>query len=248
MSWRSLPILLAVVCAANGCASLAKKPPTPAADIIPEQAAAIAAAPGERSYLLVFGSQGTPKRPKYTHTWATVVKVTDCGGGNAPVIQEETISWLPTSLDIHPLSFKVEPGTNFGLHFTIEEMLRQDQRVSVWGPFEVRPGFAYRFHVQKTFMESGCIGYQCIDSVGEAARTGKGCNCIHSITDMDPVFDRQQYPLTFFGDAASENIVRRLHERSVILCPEAEHGWLLPLLGLDKFPIERRTYHSRGAQ
>jgi hypothetical protein len=248
MSWRSLPIFLVIVCAANGCASLAKKPPTPADDISPEQAAAIAAGPGERSFVLIFGSQETPKRPKFTHTWATVVKVTDCGGGYAPVIQEETISWLPSSRDIRPLSFKVEPGTNFGLQFTIEEMLRHNERVSVWGPYEIRPGFAYRFHVQKSFMESGCVGYQCIDNVGEAARTGKGCNCIHSITDMDPEFDRKQYPLTYFGDAASENIVRQLHTRSIILCPEADHGWLLPTLGLDKYPIERRTYHGRRAQ
>jgi hypothetical protein len=248
MTRWTLLIVLAAVGAASGCASLAKKPPTPADDITPEQAVAIAAAPGERSYLLVFGSQGTPKRPKYTHTWATVVRVTDCGTGYTPVIQEETISWLPTSLDLRPLSFKVQPGTNFGLHFTIEEMLRQDQRVSIWGPYEVRPGFAYRFHVQKSFMESGRIGYQCIDSVGEAARTGNGCNCIHAITDMDPVFDRKQYPLSYFGDAASENIVRRLFERSVIICPEANHTWLLPVLGLDRYPIEQRTYQSHGAR
>ncbi|HLW64900.1 MAG TPA: hypothetical protein VKS79_06225 [Gemmataceae bacterium] len=245
MTRRTLSILLAVVCTASGCSALAKKPPTPADNYTSEQTAAIAAGPGERYYLLVFGSQETPKRAKYTHTWATVVKVTEYAVGAAPAIQEETISWLPSSRDIRPLSFMVEPGTNFGLHLTIQEVLSHKERVSLWGPYEVRPGFGFRFHIQKSFMESGRVGYQCIDNAGEAARTGDGCNCIHAITDMDPVFDRKQYPLTYFGNAASENIVRRLHERSVILCPEAEHGWLIPVLGLDQYPIERQTYRSR---
>jgi hypothetical protein len=203
---------------------LARKPLTPAADISPCQAAAVAARPGERYFILVFGSQGTPKRPKYTHSWATVVKVARCDGSGAPVIEESTISWLPTSLDIRPLSPHVEPGTNFALHFTIEEMLRQEQHISVWGPYEVRPGLVYRFQVQKWFLESGRIGYQCIDSFGEAARTGNGCDCIHAVTDMDPLFSRGRYPLAYFG--------------------EADHGWLLPLLVPDRYPLERQSYHG----
>ncbi len=50
----SLPVVLvmACACAASGCAALAKKPPTPADDISPRQAAAIAAPPGERYFVL----------------------------------------------------------------------------------------------------------------------------------------------------------------------------------------------------
>ena len=192
MPRSSLLIVLVLAC---GCASFATKPPTPADNITPRQAASIAAAPGERYFILVFGSQETPKRPKYTHSWATVVKLSECCETWAPYIEEQTISWLPASLDIRPFSYHVEPGSNFGLHFTIEEMLRHKERVSVWGPYEVGPGLACRFGVQKAFMESGDVGYQCIDSAGEAARTGAGCNCIHSITDMDPQFDRNEYPL-----------------------------------------------------
>ena len=62
---------------------------------------------------------------------------------------------------------------------------------------------------------------------------------------MDPLLERNQYPLSYFGDSASLNIVRQLHKRPIIICPEADHGWLLPLLGLDKYPIERRRYHGR---
>jgi hypothetical protein len=246
MTRTSLLVVLVVAgCSAGGCASLAKKPPTPADDITPRQAAAVQATPGERYFLLVFGSQSTPKRAKYTHSWATLVKVTGCGGPGAPAAEEETISWMPASLDIRPFTFHVEPGTNLPLRGTIEDMLRNDERVSVWGPYEVGPGLAYRFRVQKAFMESGRVGYQCIDSIGEAARTGNGCDCIHAVTDMDPLFDRNEYPLAYFGEAASRNIVRQIHTRPIIIDPWADHGWLLPLVGLDKYPIVRQTYNGR---
>jgi len=234
-------LLVALPCAANGCAALATKPPTPADDISPRQSAAITAPPGERYFVLIFGSQTCLKHPKYTHTWATVVKATGCDGPGTPRVEPQTISWLPATLNIRVWSLCVEPGANLELNFTIEEMLRNGERVSLWGPYEVRPGFAYRFSVQKAFMESGQVGYQCIDTIGEAAH-GTGCDCIHAITDMDPIFDRSRYPLAYFGDAASLNIVRRLQTRPVIMCPESDHSWLLPLLGLDKYPIVRRSY------
>lgn len=239
-------LLAGAVLAGSGCSSLAKKTSTPADDITPRQAAAIGAAPGERFFILVFGSQSTPKQAKYTHTWATIVKVTGCDGPGAPGIEEHTISWMPASLDIHPLSFKAEPGANLQLHFTIEEMLRHDERVSVWGPYEVGPGLYHRFLVQKGFMDSGQVGYQCIDSIGESARTGGGCDCIHAVTDMDPMYARNRYPLSYFGEGASRHVVHQMHIRPIIIDPDADHGWLLPHLGLDKYPIVRRHYFGRS--
>ena len=244
MGRTSLAAVLAMVCgcAASGCAAFATKPPTPADDISPRAAAAIKAPPGERYFIIVFGSQSTPKLPKYTHSWATVVKVTGCGGPGPVTLEEQTISWMPATLAIRTWSPHVEPGVNLDMHVTIEEMLRNKERVSIWGPYEVGPGLVYRFGVQKAFMEAGRIGYQCIDSIGEAGRTGDGCNCIHSITDMDPLFDRRQYPLSYFGESASLNLVRQLQTRPIIICPEADHSWLLPLLCLDQYPLTHRTY------
>lgn len=243
---RLTSIAVAVCCMAGvGCASLVKKPPTPADDISPRDAAAMTAPPGERYYLLVFGSQSTPKRAKYTHTWATVVRATGCDGPGEPAIEEQTISWMPATLDIRPLARRTETGVNLGLHFTIEEMLRHDERVSVWGPYEIRPGLHHRFLVQKQFLESGQVGYQCIDSFGEAARTGNGCDCIHAVSDMDPQFSRTRYPLSYNGVAASRHIVQQLHERPTIIGPTADHSWLLPALGLDKYPLARQAYRGR---
>jgi hypothetical protein len=235
---------MACGCAACGCGALATRPPTPAAEISPREAAAVPAPPGERYFILVFGSQSTPKQARYTHSWATLVKVNGCDGPEPAVVEELTISWMPATLDIHPMSFRVETGANLELYFTIEEMLRNKERVSVWGPYEVGSGLAFRFGVQEVFMDSGRVAYQCIDSLGEA-RTGAGCDCIHSVTDMDSLFSRSRYPLSYFGDSASLHIVRQLHTRPIIIHPEADHGWLLPLLGLDRYPIKRRSYFGR---
>jgi hypothetical protein len=233
--------LLGVALATSGCSFLARQTPTPAREIPPSAALTTAAPPGERYFLLVFGSESRPKRAKYTHSWATMVRITECPG-NLPAVESHTISWMPATLDIRPLSCRIEQGTNLALCFTIEEMLRHDEHVSVWGPYEVGPSFYHRFQVQKQFLESGRVGYQCIDSFGEAARTGLGCDCIHAITDLDPLFNRSRYPLTYFGEAASRHVVRQLHERPIIIRPHQCNDWLFPLLGLDKYPIERQTW------
>src|SRR5262245_20057651 len=95
---RLVVLLVVAGVPGSGCASLATKPPTPAAEIPSRASLAITAPPGERYFIIIFGSQSTPKQPKYTHTWATVVKVTGCDGPGAPTIEEHTISWLPASL------------------------------------------------------------------------------------------------------------------------------------------------------
>jgi hypothetical protein len=119
------------------------------------------------------------------------------------------------------------------------------ERVSMWGPYECQPSFFRRFLIQKEFIDSGRIGYQCCDNCGESARTGNGCCCIHAITDMDPEYGRANYPLIWFGDPASEHVVNRFHEHGSLLHPEIEHDWLIEALGLKSYCIRRRHYHDR---
>ncbi|MCE9532431.1 MAG: hypothetical protein K8T89_15125 [Planctomycetes bacterium] len=245
---RHLPLLALMISFATGCAALAKKPATPAAELSVQEMLATPVPPNERYYIIVFGSQSTPLQARYTHSWATIVKATTPADGGAPQIEQHTISWMPASLEIAPLRLHVEPGTNLDLKFTIEEMLRHKERVSMWGPYEIWHGLYHRILTQKRFMESGAVGYQCIDTIGEAARVGNGSDCIHAITDMDPQFDRERYPLAYFGEAASLNIVRQLQRRPVMICPRKTHDWLIPALGLDCYPICRRTYTGKSRE
>jgi hypothetical protein len=240
----------AVLCAAllgAGCSLTAKKTPTPAAQLRTEELAALPHPANERYYLLLFGSNDVLRRPKYTHTWATVVRTVCTPGGGEPVVAEVvTISWLPVGLDIHPLDFCVEPGQNVELHETIRNSLQTGQNIAMWGPYEVWHGFHTRFGVQKAFLDSERVGYQMIDTVGEAARTGNGCDCIHAISDMDPQYPRWRYPLAVYGIPATANLVRRLMHAGVFIDPPATHDWLIPRLGLDRYPIECRQYLGRA--
>jgi hypothetical protein len=234
--------LLALASAVAGCAALAKKTPTPADELSDRQWADAPPPAGERYYLIVFGSQDLPKRPKYTHTWATVVRAVCRDGDPEPTLDCHTISWLPATGDIRPLNFRVEPGRNYDLRETMDVVTRTGQRASVWGPYEVWHGFLPRFLVQKGFLESGQVGYQCVDTVGEAARTGGGCDCIHAVADMDPAYSRARYPLVFYGNSASYYLVRRFMRSPVVIDPRTTHDWVLGRLGLDEYRLERKRY------
>src|SRR5689334_11953587 len=110
-----------------GCAVLARKTPTPAAQLTGAELAQMQPGAGERFYLLVFGSPDPLRRPANTHTWATLVKATEQPYEAPPRLEVHTISWLPATLDIHPLRFRIEPGANVDLPVTIQNALRTNQ-------------------------------------------------------------------------------------------------------------------------
>lgn len=241
-------LLFPLILLMGGCAAAAKRPPSPATNLAVEDLLATLAPANERYYVMVFGSESSPiVVPSRTHSWATVVKVASPPDGS-PRVEPHTISWMPATLEIHPWRFKVEPGVNLDLHTTIEEMLRNKEKIYMWGPYEVWHGAYHRFVTQKGFLESGAIGYQCIDTVGEAAKKGNGSDCIHAVTDMDPQFDRSRYPLRYFGESASENVVEQLQTRPVLIQPTKTHDWLIPVLGLDRYPICQKTYTGESME
>lgn len=144
------------------------------------------------------------------------------------------------ALFLRPWSFRTERGVNLGLHETFRYVLDQGEHVSQWGPYECRPNLYYRFCLQKEFLESGRIGYQLIDTVGEAARTGNGSDCIHAMTDMDPQFSRNRYLLIRYGDSATRFVAREIRRRDVLINPDQTHPWLNRCLQLDSYPIKPR--------
>jgi hypothetical protein len=234
-------VLAALPLLAAGCAAFSNQPDTPARQVHFRDLNQ-PGPPGERYYLLMFGSQSTPKIPRLTHTWVTFVRVPAPEPGRPPAIDQGSISWMPATLEIEPWRFTIEPGVNLTLDQSVPMALDSGQRVSLWGPYEIEPGMYRKLLIQKAFIESGAIGYQCIDTVGEAARTGKGSNCIHAISDADPVFGRQAYPLVYFGEAASLHILRQMVLRGAVPDPYQTHDWLIPALRLDRYPIDRRKY------
>jgi hypothetical protein len=235
------PVLVGTFLSITGCAYVAKRPDSPARHVNFHEVNQ-AGPSGERYYLLVFGSQSTPKLPRFTHSWVTFVRTAGTPGQAQQILEQHSISWMPATLDIRPWNFATEPGTNLTLDASVRVALDTDQRVSLWGPFEIPPGLYRKLLIQKQFLESGAVGYQCIDTAGEAARTGHGSNCIHAISDSDSQFRRQAYPLAYFGESASLHILRLLVLRGLVPEPYATNDALIPALGLDRYPIVRRDY------
>jgi hypothetical protein len=220
-----------------GCAAV--RPPTPAAFVCASELETQPAAPGERYYCLVFSAQSVPKLPRWTHTWVSVVRATPRQQGCPPQLDVQTISWLPAALNIEPFDFCVEPGVNLDLYATLRLMHAQGMSVALWGPFELRPGVYRKFLLQKCFVESGQLAYQAIDVVGEAAWTGGGSNCIHAVTDADGAFGPG--PTLAFGYDAGSVMTAHLACSGALVCPAQTHDWLIAALGVDCYPIRRRT-------
>ena len=245
-SSRFLWLMLIALTATAGCAT--QRPASPARELSALELLAAPVEPNVRYYVILFGSQGTPKTPARSHTWAMAIKATCVPGARQPLLETHTISWMPESLNVRWWKLNVEPGQNASNEFSLERALKTGQRISAWGPYETWSGLYTRFVVQKEFLESGAVGYQCVDTLGEAARRRNGCDCYHALSDMDPYFDRRRYPQYLYGEAATRNIVRQLQERPTLISPDQTHDWLFCALGLDAYPIVRRRYRGESVE
>jgi hypothetical protein len=190
---------------------------------------------GERYYSMVFGSQSSPKQLRYTHTWATFIRVV--GEGNDPngyQVYQHTISWLPASLEIRVWSPVPEKGLNLDLYQTLDAVLRNGEHVTMWGPFEMSLEVYERSLRVKSILDSGAAEYRAISTPQNLLVS----DCIHAVAAVDPVFGRGHYPLIRIGKPASRFIARQVMTRSVFDQDRTCASWLIPRLGLDRYPIE----------
>jgi len=223
-------ILFAALGFLPGCQIVASRPATPAAAVTREQLEVEPVPADERYFLLLFGSESQPKRAVLTHTWATVVRVPADGGA----IESHTISWMPKTLKIRPFAFQVEPGVNLDLPATMKLVAEDQERVTLFGPYVARPSLYRRLLIHKAFLESDAIGYQGFDLIGEAGRKGNGSNCVHAVTDVDPLYGRAGYLLAGNGVHATRYIRNLLVRRGSIESDDkSNHDWLISALGLD---------------
>lgn len=184
--------------------------------------------------LLVFTAQACPKVPRTTHSWAALVRIF---GGQ--IVDVQTISWMPCDLKIKPYDLTVEPGRNLTLQETIAWIMGQTSlHVTLWMPLDASPEFAARFYKQKEFLDSGAMGYQCLDFLGEASLRHNGCNCIHALT---PLHDRGLGDvMQLYGDASGRYFVDSVQRRGLAVATSCDPAWLLSTLGLDGLSLRRR--------
>jgi hypothetical protein len=189
----------------------------------------------ERYYSMIFGSQSRPKLLSYTHTWATFIRVV--GEGDDPSgyqVYLHTISWLPASLDVRTWALLPEKGVNLDLYSTLDAVSKHGESVTMWGPFEMLPQVYERSLRVKAILDSGVAQYRAIST----PRNLLISDCIHAVAAVDPVFGRGHYPLIRVGKPASRFIARQGMTRSVFDQYQTEASWLIPRLGLDRYPIE----------
>jgi hypothetical protein len=192
----------------------------------------------EYYFVVVFGAQSEPVLPRYTHSWATFVRLTGCGPDlNTYQMETVTISWMPATLDIRPFAVRPECGVNLDLHTSLRTLLANKEVVAQWGPYQSTPEVYRMALAQKARLESGQVLYKARDpSVGP--RTRSVSNCIHALTDLEGVKSRLFNPTVLhFGHSASEYITRQFIDRGWLVHTCTRHDWLNARLGLTCYPI-----------
>jgi hypothetical protein len=207
----------------------------------------------EAYYLIVFASQHPDNQPKYSHTFAAFLRVTDGAKTErnvakdaaaldaAPLnatqraLETAVISWLPATGSIELARVRPEPGKNFGLVETLDWAAKYEARVSAWGPFRIEKALYESARRQVEHLESGAVLYKAVDL---ARVVGLVTNCIHAVCDLDIV---KEYLVTgkARGDEASEKVARFF--RPWILRAEPLPGWANERLGLAKYKIAIRA-------
>lgn len=188
---------------------------------------------GERFHLILFTAQDAIKAPRETHTWAVMIRSVA-----GRIADTQSISWMPSDLKIKTWQLHVEPATNLAFDETIRwTLMKSRQRISVWGPYEAEPQLYARFVARKAQLESGVIGYQCLDFLGEAALRRNGVNCVHALAPIQgPMSGDILQP---YGDVSGRYFVDNLRRRGAIGPYDPANDRLLSALGLDQVPLDR---------
>lgn len=189
-----------------------------------------------RYYFVLFGGQSVPYVPQTAHTWATWVKVTPAETGGL-VVESKTISWLPAVGPVEPLKVRRTPGKNYTLEETFGIAAEQNARVSMWGPYETDADRYERALAQARTLEDGSVAYRVLDSLG--FRTSIQ-HCVHAVTYADPVLRRRLQPVIQVGEPGTSRLAARYLRTGAFVRPEVRHDWLIPVLGIDRFPVVRR--------
>jgi len=195
-------------------------------------------------HMLIFGAQSSPRRPQYTHTWATFVRVSGEGEDRmGSPLEGFTISWLPASLRIHTFYPFAQPGVNLNLQSTLQYVFDNNEHVSGWGPFIIDAAVYDRALRQKAKLEGGEVKYKAIDpEIGPRVETV--ANCIHAITDLDPSGRGRLYywELQRFGESASHFVAHQIATRFGRTEAYWDRDWIQQRLGIGGYPIVWRPF------
>ena len=197
------------------------------------------AAPADEFYFVaMFGSQRIPNNPNYSHTFATFVRAS--GEGPCPtgftVEESFTISWLPANTIVRTGALLPECGHNFTLPETLAIVLKDEERVSLWGPYRIDETLYNGARWQYSLLQSGEVRYKAVDSFYATDRVS---NCIHAVgSSVNGSRPRVLSP--GFGEVATFIVLQTF--KRYIIDTNQTHEWVFAYLGLDHYPIIRRGF------
>jgi hypothetical protein len=194
---------------------------------------------GEAYYVMVFGSQQTPPKPNYSHSFATFVCATWPGDepcAASVTLEAHTISWLPANMIVRTNALFPECGHNFDLYETLCYVYRNKERVSMWGPYQIDKGLYERAMRQIALLESGEVRYKA-DDMGR--KPNRVSICIHAVSSIAEGY-RLRVAEPGWGQTASFAITKRF--RPWIIEEDEVHAWVGSALGLDEYPIIYRDW------
>ena len=196
-------------------------------------AAPAGAAAQDYYFLMVFGSESTPKHYSRTHTFATVVKATGNSANPADYRMEaHTISWMPASGNIRPLALRPERGTNLDLAQSLQNARASGERTAMWGPYQIDRATYDAALQQKARLESGQVLYKTISPNG--GRTATVSNCVHAVAaigDPSTIWDG--------GQSGTAALVTRLQSDGLFRNTNYDHAWVAGRVGIDPREIPR---------
>jgi hypothetical protein len=191
----------------------------------------------DRYFLLVFGAERTSRSVDHAHSFASFVKRSESPAG--ATLDVRTISWLPAKLPVRTLKIRPEAGHNYELHETIRLLQADCQRVSVWGPFEIRPELFEKAGCRIRELESGRLKYKSYDGFFHSAKV---VNCIHALTGLVER-DRVHILSPGWGDVASHHVAELLTPWMTDRC--ATHDHVARELGLEQFCLGYRKLSEK---
>jgi hypothetical protein len=204
--------------------------------------AAAGSARADAYYVVVFGAESKPQRPKYSHSWATFVRIPGCEQcGPTPAadsgpVEWFTISWLPCKVELTPNVPFSEPGRNIDLPTSLSIAYDHCEEVTAFGPYQIQKELYCRALHHKRLLESGEVRYKTIDTTYNPRRVS---NCIHALTSFNREHARVRIGRTNFGDVASYYVAETYVPW--MICEKQVHCWVADLLGLGGYPIKWRT-------
>jgi hypothetical protein len=201
------------------------------------------AAACETYYVLVFGSQRPViNQPKYTHSFATFFRVAgDPCHPETCCINAFTISWLPVTGDVRVYALLPECGRNFWLDETLQLVISEGERVSMWGPYQITPELYQSAVRRRALLDSGQVRYKAVDTLYP---TDQVSNCIHALSDIAIDAPRLRIASPGWGESASYYIT--LSYTPWIIDSRRTYDWVAGVLGLERYYILRRDVWDRN--